>query len=392
MVSTKVIAAMAVYSAVAAAAPTAPQTKTFSLVQEAVPKSSYRAPAAKLAKALAKFGAPIPDHVAAAAAATGSVSTTPTEYDSEYVTKVTVGASTLNLDIDTGSADLWAFSSKTPSSERSGHNYYKPSSSATEVSGDSWDISYGDGSSAKGVVYKDKVTIGGVSYAKQAVEAATSVSSEFTSDTSIDGLLGLAFSSINTVSPTPQKTFFDNVKSSLAKPIFVAILKHDEAGSYDFGFTDSSKYTGEIAYTDVDDSQGFWSFTADSYSIAGSKSGGSITGIADTGTTLLLLDDSIVDAYYKKVNGASYDSSQGGYVFSCSATLPTFAITVNGHTATIPGDYINYAPVDSSGSSCYGGIQSNSGIGFSIFGDVFLKSQYVVFDASGPQIGFATQA
>jgi len=112
--------------------------------------------------------------------------------------------------------------------------------------------------------------------------------------------------------------------------------------------------------------------------------------VLDTGTTLVLLDDDVVDAYYERVQGAEYDYYEGGYIFDCDADLPDFAITVNGYTATIPGEYINFEAIGS--NTCYGGIQSNSGIGFSIFGDVFLKSQYVVFDASGPKIGFAPQA
>jgi aspergillopepsin I len=55
--------------------------------------------------------------------------------------------------------------------------------------------------------------------------------------------------------------------------------------------------------------------------------------------------------------------------------------------------YINYAPVDNTGSQCFGGIQSNTGIGFTILGDIFLKSVFVVFDESQntPRLGFAAQ-
>jgi aspergillopepsin I len=90
----------------------------------------------------------------------------------------------------------------------------------------------------------------------------------------------LFFPDYDIVSPNPQKTFFDNVKSSLAKPLFAATLKHNAPGTYDFGFIDSSRYTGKIAYTDVDSSQGFWMFTTDDYSIDGQSQGEQITGIA----------------------------------------------------------------------------------------------------------------
>jgi hypothetical protein len=75
-------------------------------------------------------------------------------------------------------------------------------------------------------------------------------------------------------------------------------------------------------------------FTADSYSIGGSAGSGSISGIADTGTTLLLLDDSIVSAYYSKVAGSENNQLQGGYTFPCAATLPDFSISVAGETRT----------------------------------------------------------
>lgn len=122
-----------------------------------------------------------------------------------------------------------------PSSEQSGHAIYNPATSGKKLNGYTWNITYGDQSGASGTVYADKVVVGAVTATSQAVEAATSVSSEFTQDADNDGLLGLAFSSINTVEPQQQTTFFDTVKSSLAKPLFTADLKKGQAGSYDFG-------------------------------------------------------------------------------------------------------------------------------------------------------------
>ncbi|KAI0000737.1 Asp-domain-containing protein [Xylariaceae sp. FL0662B] len=361
-----------------------------------------------LAKAYRKYGAPVPEYLvhalnrtSAAAkakrAGSGSAKTTPEADDLEYLTPVSIGtpAQTLNLDFDTGSADFWVFSDELSSSEQSGHSIYSPSDSSTakKVSGASWDISYGDGSGASGDVYTDVVNIGGVSFDAQAVEPASQISEQFTEDQNNDGLVGLAFSSINTVTPKAQKTFFDNVKSSLDQPLFAADLKHDTPGSYDFGVADSSKYTGEIAYVSVSTSQGFWEFEASGYKVGSKASSTSVSGIADTGTTLLMLPDDVVEAYYGQVDGAENSSTEGGYVFDCSADVPDFTFTVAGLDVVVPADYLNYAPVEEGSSTCFGGLQSSEGIGVNIFGDVALKAAYVVFDGgSTPQLGFAAKS
>lgn len=130
----------------------------------------------------------------------------------------------------------WVFSTVTPSSQSAGHNKYNPST-GTKLNGYTWKIGYGDGSGASGTVYKDRVVVGGVTATSQAVEAATSVSSSFSSGPE-DGLLGLAFSSINTVSPQKQTTFFDTVKSSLSSPLFTVSLQKGKAGAYTFGYVE----------------------------------------------------------------------------------------------------------------------------------------------------------
>ena len=353
-----------------------------------------------MARAIGKYskaGAKIPEvvNVAAAKAAQsddGTVVANPAQYDSEYIESVSIGGQTLNLDFDTGSSDLWVFSSELPASAQQGHSVYKPGSTAKLLNGQSWSITYGDQSSASGNVYDDTVNVGGTTVTAQAVEAAKTASAEFVSGGN-DGLLGLGFSSINTVTPTQQKTFFTNAEALLETPLFTANLKKGEPGNYNFGYIDNSEYTGQISYTDVDNSQGFWGYTTDSYTVgSGSPVTGSIQSIADTGTTLLLVDDSIVSAYYAQVQGSSNSQSDGGYVVPCSATLPDISFTIGSYTGTIPGSYINYAPASENGQ-CFGGIQSNSGVGFTIFGDIWLKSQFVVFSdaSSGPQLGYAAK-
>lgn len=221
------------------------------------------------------------------------------------------------------------------------------------------------------------MAVGPVTATSQAVEAATSVSSSFTSDPA-DGLLGLAFGSINTVTPTKQTTFFETVMSSLPSKLFAATLKKGKTGTYDFGFIDSTKYTGTLTYTPVDNSQGFWGFTAGAYAVGSTSYAGSIgSSIADTGTTLIYVPTTVVQNYYAQVSGAKNSATYGGYIFPCSSTLPNFKVVIGGATRTVPGSYIKYAPLTSTGTTCFGGIQSSSGIGINIFGDIFLKSQYV---------------
>ena len=70
----------------------------------------------QIAKTFRKFGKAVPENVLAAAdnsatvqaeADTGSDPAVPSDqYDSSYLSPVTVGSSTVHLDFDTGSADL----------------------------------------------------------------------------------------------------------------------------------------------------------------------------------------------------------------------------------------------------------------------------------------------
>ncbi|KAG7293695.1 hypothetical protein NEMBOFW57_003751 [Staphylotrichum longicolle] len=381
---------------------------TFSLNQVRNPSFVANGPI-QLAKIYNKYGVPLPDDLQAAVdrirrgstakRTTGSAETKPEANDVEYLTPVSIGtpAQVLNLDFDTGSSDLWVFSSETSKSDVQGQTVFDPnkSSTAQKLQGYSWQILYGDGSSSSGDVYTDTVTVGGLTVTAQAVEVAKKVSSEFSSDSNNDGLLGLGFSSINTVEPVAQKTFFDNANASLDAPVFTADLKANAPGHYNFGYIDPKAYTGNITYTPVDNSGGFWQWTSSGYAVGnGTFKTTAVQGIADTGTSLFLLPTSVVSAYYDEVSGAKYDSSQGGYTVPCSGVVPDFSFGVGDGPAliTVPGEYIKYTPTGSSGKTCYGGIQSDSSIGFSIWGDVALKAAFVVFDGGNTRLGWAPKS
>lgn len=183
-------------------------------------------------------------------------------------------------------------------------------------------------------------------------------------------------------------------KEKQALSLYIWLTFQILAGSYNFGYIDAAAYTGDLYYTPVDTQLGYWMFAASGFSIGDAAFNASqIAGIADTGTTLLMLPVDVVTAYYAQVSGASYDASQGGYTFPCASTTPDFTIGIGDEgRIVIPGEYINYAPVDATNTTCFGGIQDDSDIGFAIFGDIALKAAFVVFDGGAqPRLGWANK-
>lgn len=308
------------------------------------------------------------------------------------------------------------FSTDLPTADQTGHTVFNAAKSKTfqTLKGATFDISYGDGSGASGTVGTDTVDIGGATVQNQAVELANKVSASFVQDTASNGLVGLAFSTLNTVKPTQQKTFFDNIASQLDEPVLAASLKSDSsAGSYQFGIIDTTKFTGSLTNVSIDNSNGFWEFNSAAFSVGDNGTMQAITqsptAIADTGTTLMLVSPEVATAYYAQVQGAQLNNQVGGYIFPCDATLPTLSIAVgDNNLATVPASVINFSKVSNTSKSshpfsvynpityssivCFGGVQSNGGSQFQIFGDVFLKSMFVVFDKRGPSLGLASPA
>lgn len=281
----------------------------------------------------------------------GTVTATPEENDVEFLSPVKIGGQTVNLDFDTGSSDLWVFNTQLAAAATAGHQVFDPakSKSFAVMKGAQFSISYGDGSGAQGNVGTDVVSVGGTTFQAQAIELATAVTQEFIDDQNNDGLMGLAFSKINTVQPQQQKTFFDNVKSSLSEPLFTANLRKDAVGAYEFGAVDTTKFVGDLTWAPINNKQGFWQFSSESFAVNGGKAQKGTPGaqaIADTGTTLILADPVVVKGYYAGVKGAKNNAQAGGFVFPCNAKMPDLDLDIGGvYMARISGADINFAPV-----------------------------------------------
>ncbi|QGA17298.1 hypothetical protein EYB26_004969 [Talaromyces marneffei] len=381
--------------ALAAAAPF-PSNTNFSIQQVAVRVPPVH-PAAIYARDYIRYGVKVPDHVALAARSgwIDSVVTTPFQHDVVYLTPIQVGGSSLQVYFDTASANLWVYTPQTPAV--GSHATYNTQSGRL-IPNYYWNSVNVEGVISRGRVFVDKVRVGNhLMYPLQAVQVVDDiepVSAMYEPLRAYDGIFGLAFSKGNTVLPIKQKTFFDNIKEWLNEPLFAVYVKHGAPGGYDFGWTDPRKYKGDIVWEPVYADEGLWKISVNGYSIGDqSFSSTPFFAIIDTGTTLLLLQEDLVAEYYQKIPGSYNCEEAGGYIFPCSSIIPEFKLKIGQHIAVVPGEFMIYTATNS--THCFGGIQTSPQTGRNYLGNVFLKSQYVIFydhPQRRPWIGIAAQA
>lgn len=312
-----------------------------------------------------------------------------------YLTTIEIGTpgQKLQVDVDTGSSDLWVPGQGT-SSLYGTYDHTKSTSYKKDRSG--FSISYGDGSSARGDWAQETVSIGGASI----------TGLEFGDATSQDvgqGLLGIGLKGNEASAQSSNSFTYDNLPLKLKdqglidKAAYSLYLNSEDAtsGSILFGGSDSSKYSGSLATLDLvnidDEGDSTSSAVAFFVELEGIKAGSSsITkttypALLDSGTTLIYAPSSIASSIGRKYGTYSY--SYGGYVTSCDATGPDFKFSFNGKTITVP--FSNLLFQNSEGDSeCLVGVLS-SGSNYYILGDAFLRSAYVYYDIDNSQVGIA---
>jgi aspergillopepsin I len=239
------------------------------------------------------------------------------------------------------------------------------------------------------------------------IQTAQQASDSITlNDPVISGIWGLAYNYPSSVEPSTT-TFTSTLLPQLASEIITVDLKYHANGTYNFGALDTSRNTTAFNWIPLSDNASYWQASFGGFNVGGHNGTNywllhSWPVIFDTGTTLILLPDDLVAAYYNQINGSNTDPNYGGWTYECPDDynqIPDLNIGFGDYVVNIPGLMMMYQQVSdlggppsstgNKGPRCFGAIQSNAGLPFSIFGDALLKTQVAAFDFDGKRVGLA---
>jgi len=312
----------------------------------------------------------------------------------QYLGPVSIGSPAQDFTVvyDTGSSNLWVESSSCSGNGCNAPQKFDTGASSTyKNTGEALSVQYGSGS-ISGTEATDTVTFANLTVQNQGVGVITSATGM---SGPMDGILGLAFQSIAQDGAEPVVPHLYK-QGLISKELFGVYLGNDTTGEIVLGDVDQNRFEGELKYVDLTAEEWFL-FNLDSVS-AGSKSlpkGWSMSAIADTGTSLLVMPSSAFQAFINDVPQAQYNSQAGLYTVNCGAvsSLPNLNFGIGGNQFSLSGnDYIVRLADGPGNTLCAVGIMSMNSSPFGpqyILGDVFLRKYYSVFDMANGRVGFA---
>jgi len=321
--------------------------------------------------------------------------------DAQYYGPISLGTPPQDFQVifDTGSSNLWVYSSACPFTNPvcDVHAKYHSSKSSTyAVNGTAFNITYGSGELA-GFLSADTLALGNMNVVGQTFAEATVVPDLAWALAKFDGILGMGYDSISVDHVTP--VFYNLVSQGLSAPQFGVWLSKNPSGTVGgeivFGGTDNTKYTGSFNYVPLT-SETYWEFQMGSILLGGVNTGycANCNAIADTGTSLIAGPTASISALNTKLGAITINGE--GIFPSCSviSTLPNVTIVINKVSYVLtPEDYV--LQVTALGKteclSGFMGIDIPAPIGpLWIMGDVFISTYYTLFDFANNRLGFAT--
>ncbi|KAJ3321750.1 Vacuolar protease A [Boothiomyces sp. JEL0866] len=312
-----------------------------------------------------------------------------------YTTTVIVGSNQyLNLDLDTGSSDTWFRSSLCTSSDGSCPlpKEFDASDSAIVDLHTTFDIAYVDKSGATCEIYLADVSLGG--FKVKIPVGLTKTMNGFSKTPERDGLLGLGFNEISKISSAlhgSNANWFDSLRLAGDNNVFSFFLSLSEqdTGELTIGGYDPSRIDGEIYYFPLSSSNS-WEINIKEmkFQIGTQIEQAQISytdALLDTGSTNIYLEQSVADRINSIVGGV-YDSNRKNYIIDCKQISdgPDISFVIQDTTFSIPSTYY----ISQASGYCFTRIKPTPAKNV-IFGDLFMKAFYTIFDKGNKRIGLA---
>ncbi|RKO90914.1 aspartic peptidase domain-containing protein [Blyttiomyces helicus] len=293
------------------------------------------------------------------------------------------------VDLDTGSRDLWVPGPNCASKDGSctaGGGPINLADTSVQSAGLTFSVSYGTGS-VTGDVYSAPYTLAGATTSKGYFGVTTC---EFNQPS--QGLLGLFFSAGNDGDVTAKVGWVPIVALGLQSfGFYLSNSDNGDSGTFTTNGFDASHVSGPFTFEAVQPSSGNWQFDVSHGSVtignntADLSVGGSVNNaVADTGTTNLIVPTSVATAIWGAIGATNNGSSIPSSVAQTGPDVDlTFSQTAYSVAASV---YV----FDIGNGTCASGISGGAEtFGVSLFGDIFLRNWYSLFDVANSRISFA---
>ncbi|XP_034032562.1 gastricsin-like [Thalassophryne amazonica] len=322
--------------------------------------------------------------------------------DTTYYGAISVGTPPQSFQVlfDTGSANLWVDSVYCNTQACNTHTKFNPQQSSTfSFTSKYFYLPYGAGS-LRGFFGYDTVNVGGIVIENQEVGLSTDEPGSTFVVARFDGILGLSYPRISAGGETPVMDSM-MARNLLEANIFAFYLSRggQQGSELSFGDIDDSKYQGQIYWTPVT-SQTYWQIGIEGFQINGKETGWCSNGcqsIVDTGTSALTAPLQFLYGIMEIIGAQQHYN--GRYTVDCNQVynMPTLSFVISGISFNLPPSaYISqynqngYLFCTVNITPTY--LPSQDGLPLWIFGDVFLREYYSVYDRTNNRVGFATAA
>jgi hypothetical protein len=301
--------------------------------------------------------------------------------NTQYFVEISVGTPAQNFVVvpDTGSSNLWLYSSSCHSIACLRHSRFESSKSSTyKKAGKPFKIEYGSGG-VTGTTSIDTVTMGDATASEMTFGEISKTSGALFLVSQLEGILGFAY---DTISVDHLPVFLQD--SDLTDKSFSFYLHNNPDASYMEipGTDDQGKFKKIETHKVIEKT--YWTLNLTSLAQGDTKiPADGYKGVIDSGTSLIAGPKAIVDPL---INGITVDKNCKGV-----EDLPDLTFTLDSTDYVLkPDDYV----LKLSDDQCTLGIQSMDaprGFDYLIMGDVFMRPYPTYFDMNKNEVTFYTE-